>query len=166
MFARQHGERSSSWKQPDTLRRLQSWGGPGFKGFVVTVRWGQGRIHPGPPRDPREREAWGLLPCPGDRLHSPQGWVEFRARSQRSDGNLQQSSGRVLAVLAHLCRAVSRGKSQPGNLGFVEASVHTKGAAPFLQPLFPPNPNPASHPTTLQGAAHEAELAGLAGCPG
>lgn len=59
MFARQHGKRSSSWKQPDTLRRLQSWGGPGFKGFVVTVRWGQGRIHPGPPRDPRGREAWG-----------------------------------------------------------------------------------------------------------
>ena len=46
--------------------------------------------------------------------------------------------------------------------------MHTEGAAPFLQPLFPipPNPNPASHPTTLQGAAGEAELAGLAGCPG
>lgn len=43
--------------------------------------------------------------------------------------------------------------------------MHTEGAAPFLQPLFPTS-NPASHPTTLQGAAREAELAGLARCPG
>ena len=92
-----------------------------------------------------------LLPCPGDRLRSPQGWVEFRAQSQRSDGNLQQSSGRVLAILAHLCRAVSRGKSQPGNLGFVEASVHTEGAAPATPLPPPPTPTPLPIPPPYKG---------------
>lgn len=119
---------------------------------------GAGKTSPRPTRDPRGPEAWGPC-CPvrggvgGDRLCSPQGWVEFRARGQRSDGNLQRSSGRVLALLAHLCRAVSRGKSQPGNLGFVEASVHTEGAAPFLQPLFPtpPTPTPLPIPPPCKG---------------
>lgn len=35
---------SGSWKQPGTLRKLQSWGGLGFKRFMVTVGWGQGFI--------------------------------------------------------------------------------------------------------------------------
>lgn len=64
----------------------QSWGGPGFRGFVVTIRWGQGRIHPAHKRPQRMGGMGPLLPCPGDRLRSPQGWVEFRAQSQRSDG--------------------------------------------------------------------------------
>ena len=55
MFTKQHGQRSSSWKQPGALRKLQSWGGPGFKGFVVTARWGQGRLCPGPQETPEDR---------------------------------------------------------------------------------------------------------------
>ena len=125
----------------------QSWGRPGFRGFVVTVRWGQGRIHPGPQETPEDGRHGAPAALSRGQAAFSSGLGGIQGSEPEVRWDLQRSSGRVPAILAHLCRAVSRGKSQPGNLGFVEGSVHTEGAAPFLQPLSPPQPRfPSHHP--------------------
>lgn len=148
MFARQHGERSSSWKQPDTLRRLQSWGGPGFKGFVVTVRWGR-KDSPRPTQRPQRTGgmgpaalSWGQAAFSFSGLGGIQG-SEPGGQMGESTAILGQSS---CCLSSSLPSSLPR-KIPARNWGLWEASVHTKGAAPFLQPLFQPQPRfPSHHP--------------------
>lgn len=121
--------------------------GLGFKGLVMDIKpkLGAGRGLSRPTRNPEDGRR-GTLCCLSRRAGRalPRVGRNSGLGARSRTGIFGSQAGRVLALLAHPCRAVSREKSQPGNLGFAEASAYVKGAAPFLQPLFfPASQHPA-----------------------
>ena len=82
-------------------------------------------------------------------------WEESRADSQgsgwESSGIVSHRSSGVLVLLVHHCREVSRGKSQPGNLGFAEVSMW--GRARFLSCTPSSFPSPKTQQGVVEGAS-------------
>lgn len=161
-LSRQRGEREQrlgGWQQPGVLRKLQSWVGLTFMGSVMDIPLGAGKGLIQANKGAREWEAggsWLLYSGRAGQAVCRAGWNSgLGARIQL--GIQGDRSGRVLSLLAHHCLAVSREKSQPGNLGFTEGSAYVEGAAPFLQPFFLPA---SHHPARGSWRGLAASLAG------
>lgn len=140
MFARQHGERSSSWKQPEL-------GKTRVQGVRGDRQVGAGEDSPRPTRDPRGWEAWGpCCPVPGTGCVLLRvGWNSgLRARGQMgSTAILGQSSCYLSSSLpSSLPRKIPARKL--GVCGGL--SAHRGCGSLPATPLPPPTPLPIPPP--------------------